>query len=308
MNTSSWLKKGIEMRRVDLHMHSKYSDGSCTVAELLEMAEKENLSIISITDHDKLEAYDELKEMNSSAIFKGNILAGCECKCVYEHIPIEILGYGFDVSTFSQCFVLKKQDLKEIQTEYLERLKRVGKKIGLILNPELALNENIIYASDAMDREVKKYPENEEILKKNHIQIKTNFYRDCQSNKESIFYIDETQKFPKPEEVIAEIHKAGGLAFLAHPFIYPFPNKKEKIEKIVQNYQIDGLECYYSLFTQEEKDWIKNLAEKYHRFVSGGSDFHWISKPDIAIGSGKEDLVVDEAEVQEWISKLKFFK
>ena len=209
---------------------------------------------------------------------------------------------------FSKSFILKKKDLKEIQTEYLEYLKKIAKKIGLIFNQEITIDDNFIYASDCLERELKRYPENSEILKRNNIFIETNFYRDCQSNKSSIFYIDETKNFPKPEEVINEIHVAGGLAFLAHPFLYPFKNQKEEIENIVKKYNIDGVECYYSLFNEKEKEWIRCICNKYKKYVSGGSDFHGISKPDISVGKGRGDLIVNEADVIEWIEKLKFIK
>lgn len=296
------------MKKVDLHMHSKYSDGSCTVTELLKKANQENLSIISITDHDVISAYEELKDKEISSIYNGHILSGCECKTVYNQIPIEILGYGFDIEVFSKSFILKKKNLKEIQTEYLEYLKKVSKRIGLIFNQKITIDDNIIYASDCMERELKKYPKNIEILKRNNIFIETNFYRDCQSNKNSIFYIDETKNFPKPDEVIKEIHMAGGLSFLAHPFLYPFKNQKEEIENIIKKYSIDGVECYYSLFNQKEKEWIRSICDKYNKYVSGGSDFHGISKPDISVGKGRGDLIVNEADVIEWIEKLNFVK
>ena len=112
------------MKKVDLHMHSKYSDGSCTVIELLKKANQEKLSIISITDHDIISAYEELTDKEILSNFDGHIISGCECKSVYNQIPIEILGYGFDIEMFSKSFILKKKDLKEIQTEYLEYLKK----------------------------------------------------------------------------------------------------------------------------------------------------------------------------------------
>ena len=58
---------------IDLHSHTLHSDGASTVKEVLEGAEKLSLSLLSITDHNSIGAYDELKDSNIRSIFKGNI-------------------------------------------------------------------------------------------------------------------------------------------------------------------------------------------------------------------------------------------
>jgi len=47
---------------IDLHTHIKYSDGTWNLKELLAEAQKSNIEILSITDHDSVESYYELKE------------------------------------------------------------------------------------------------------------------------------------------------------------------------------------------------------------------------------------------------------
>ncbi|MDD2625597.1 MAG: PHP domain-containing protein, partial [Bacilli bacterium] len=54
---------------IDLHIHTYYSDGSSTAKEVLEEANKLSLKYISITDHNVVDAYDELKEINVSNLF-----------------------------------------------------------------------------------------------------------------------------------------------------------------------------------------------------------------------------------------------
>ena len=61
---------------IDLHMHTTYSDGSNTVEEVLEKAEKLKLEIISITDHDNCKAYKELKNEEIRSKFSGKIIPG----------------------------------------------------------------------------------------------------------------------------------------------------------------------------------------------------------------------------------------
>ena len=82
---------------IDIHSHTNYSDGSFTVKELLEKANKINLVVLSITDHNTIDAYLELNDFNIRKLFKGNIIAGVELTTTYKGEVIEILGYCFDL-------------------------------------------------------------------------------------------------------------------------------------------------------------------------------------------------------------------
>lgn len=105
---------------IDLHIHTTYSDGSYSLKEILEEAQNKKLDIISITDHDCVKAYNELKNIDVKKIYKGNIITGCEFKCVFPEykLPIEILGYGFETSIIEEF--LKLHSRIEKQIKYLE--------------------------------------------------------------------------------------------------------------------------------------------------------------------------------------------
>ena len=89
---------------IDIHTHTTYSDGSFSVIELLQEAEKKNLSLLSITDHNTIDGYYELENSNIRNIFSGNILTGIEITTTYKGETIEVLGYGFDLETM-QAFL-----------------------------------------------------------------------------------------------------------------------------------------------------------------------------------------------------------
>ena len=80
---------------IDLHMHTTYSDGTDNVIEILKKAELK-LDCISITDHDKCNAYEELKNIDVKKYYKGEIIKGIEIKCSYKGSTIEVLGYDYD--------------------------------------------------------------------------------------------------------------------------------------------------------------------------------------------------------------------
>lgn len=293
---------------IDLHIHSTYSDGSYTVKEILQEAENKNLEYISITDHDCVNAYKELENMNIKNYYKGNIIVGCEFKCYLEefHIPIEILGYGFDLNIIKQYF--ENNHIMGVQKNYLEYLKKQGKKVGLVFDENLKLIDNHSYASAVFETELLKYSENKEIMRKHHISLEPNFYRAEQCNKNSIFYIDENKDFIGIQGLLEKIHEAKGLAFLAHPYIYPIDNVEKMVEYIANTYQLDGMECYYSTFTEEQKQTMINCTKKYNLYISGGTDFHGMSKPDIKMGNGRGNLQIPKEVILNWVDKIKSFR
>lgn len=290
---------------VDLHIHSTYSDGSYTVKEILQEAQNKNLEVISITDHDKVEAYEELSTFDAKQYFSGKIIPGCEFKCYFEEykLPIEILGYGIDTDKFKEYS--KENNIYHIQNRYLQHLKEVGRKIGLKFNNDLRIDDKVMaYASQVFQDEISKYPENEIILEKNHIDMNPNFYRAAQCNRNSIFYIDEEKDFIKVGNLLKRIHNVNGIAFLAHPYIYKIENTRKMVEDLVQNYELDGIECYYSTFSPEQTAIMKELCEKYNLYCSGGSDFHGNAKPDIFMGIGRGSLQIEKKYIDSWIQKI----
>ena len=80
---------------IDLHTHTKNSDGSSSTLELLEEAERIGLSLLSIADHNTIRAHYELQNMNLRNIFSGKIISGVEITTTYKGETFEVLGYGF---------------------------------------------------------------------------------------------------------------------------------------------------------------------------------------------------------------------
>ena len=77
-----------------MHCHSNFSDGIYSPEELLELAQKEELQLFSITDHDTIEGTNVAEKMSNNYSFA--YLTGIELSARYEQTKIEILGYNFD--------------------------------------------------------------------------------------------------------------------------------------------------------------------------------------------------------------------
>ena len=289
---------------IDLHIHTNHSDGTDSVEELLVNAERQKLEIISITDHDTIDAYKELeKNPEIRKKFNGKIITGVELKAIYNKKNIEILGYGID---YKKIKIYKVDNLQE---KILEHFEKIADKYKIKYNNEIAIDykNGNFFGSYVFAKEILKYEENikrlEELGEKD--LTSNNFFRKCESNPNSIFYFDASKYIRTIDEIIKDIHDAGGLAFLAHAYVYEFENPKQEIENIVKNTEIDGLECQYPLFSEEQREEIISIAKKYNKYMSGGTDYHAKNKPNTKLGTGIENnLYIEKDFIQNWLPKV----
>ena len=80
--------------RIDLHMHSTFSDGLNAPAELVRLALEKRVGAISLTDHDCLDGVPEAIEAGRA--FGIEVLSGVELSCEFRGRDLHILGYGVD--------------------------------------------------------------------------------------------------------------------------------------------------------------------------------------------------------------------
>ena len=205
---------------IDLHLHTSYSDGTDSVSELLENAEKSKLEIISITDHDSVSAYYELQNNPKTRNkFSGEIIVGSELKTSFENINIEILAYGIDYKLID----IKRENKEKIQNDILKHLISVAKDLSIKVdnNLEVNLNDpNKLFASCVFVDSILKYNENKDILNSLGQIDRLTFYRFHEGNVNSPFYYNTSIYYDDYISLIEKIHNAGGLAFLAHGLLY----------------------------------------------------------------------------------------
>lgn len=241
--------------RSDLHIHTLYSDGSYSVGEVLDLAKHLKIQCIAITDHDCVGGVEE-------AILYGNyigvkVISGIEFSCA-SNINLHILGYNIDY---------KSIELNEILDEII--IKRQQRKDKILTKLE-AYNIHI---------DSHKLPSHN--VGRAHIakELKDCGYVNTIGEAfERYLGEDRLAYFPggriTPIEAVKLIKKLGGEAVIAHPINLLRTNKLIPLILGLKEYGLTGLEVYYP--THSEKDIInlKEIAEKYDLFESGGSDFH----------------------------------
>ena len=289
---------------IDIHMHTIYSDGDKTVEEVLKMCEEKKLEYISITDHNTCKQYKD--EALNKNIFTGKIIKGVEMNATFKNKKIEILGYNIKepgiIEEWSQKFFSEKV-LRKQQEESKKRLLDICRKKGIIYD-ESKIEKNIPvtdYITIYIYKELMRHRENYEILGEFAESLDV-FIRKGLMNPDSEYYtdIDNIQK-PMYRDVIDVIHKAGGLAFLAHPFEYRFDDTINFIDELRKEKELDGIECFHPSANEDRMMILVEYAKKNNLYISGGSDYHGNKKPDIEIGIGRGNLNIPKEIIEKWL-------
>ena len=289
---------------IDLHIHTKYSDGTDSVKDILNIANKMKLDTISITDHNTCKAYEEMENYDISNIYNGNIIVGCEFTTSFDNKLIEVLGYGFDykkVNEFLNNYYMP-EFVNERTTTLYNRLIEKIKNIGLIFNLEDVREKK--FANEFFERgiydELIKHPENFEILKEDIWNSFSDFFRKGLTNINSKIFINHAEFKPSLKDIINLVHDNGGIVFLAHAYQYKLNDTESFLNKIYNENNLDGIECFYTTFSNEQSDYLINFAKERKLLVSGGSDYHGLNKQKHDLGIGGGNLNINKDNISNW--------
>ena len=258
---------------IDLHCHSTCSDGIFSPIELLKMAEENKLDYFSITDHDSVDAYRELLNIDTKKYFSGKIILGAELRFLYQGVQLELLCYAYDFDKIKDVYWVQKDSYHNLKKALLSHLLEKAKLLGFVY-PHLEYDGNV-KPETMFYKELIKNPANIAILDKLNIKHGGDFYRKLIADTESILYFDSTKYSQTLEELADLIHSCGGIAVLAHPFgVYKLKNPQEAVQNIASSGKIDGIECMHADMTEENTKFLLELCKKHNLVSTGGSDFH----------------------------------
>ena len=292
--------------QIDLHIHTTHSDGTETPKEIIKQAIKSGIEIISFTDHDSVGAYADLGGIRPDNL---TIINGVELSFIDNNNSKHMLGYGIDLNViqkFLDSIHSPKQNIKR-QTTCLNKFSNLLKSKGFKIDDNLEIKTgNTSEAYQLCYNSISSYPENVE--KFPFIACgRTKFYWDYFNNPNSEFFIGQNDGLPNMKEVIDVIHNAGGLAFIAHPFYYnrDIGEVNRLIDEAIKN-NVDGIEVKHSSNQGNDVEYLTKIATNNGLFICGGSDYHGLkSKPEIKLGTGKGNIMVDFNEISNWFDKIK---
>ncbi len=290
---------------IDLHVHTNHSgDGEHSVIEILKMAEKSGVKYLSITDHDVVSAYEDLKNININKHYTGKIIPGIEMTTTYQGVTIELLGYGIDIDKVSKSKLVGIDRLNRVNQLEWAHIRKISTEFNLLYDSNQSLPKNG-FPTPIFYKELISYKQNIPILKKLNITSEYNFYRHHVCNINSPFFFNREEVIIPFDKASELIRKNGGKVFLAHPFIYSFSDTTKTIKEINNTGLIDGIECFHSSHDEEKIDYLIELCNKHNLLKSGGSDFHTSLQPRI-IGYGNDGKIPIPFELsKEWLEELK---
>lgn len=257
---------------VDLHMHTKCSDGVYTPEQLTAMAVKAGLGVMAISDHDTVAAYTEGHTLAASI----RIIPAMEMSSEYDGEDVHILGYYLDV---------QHQDLQAYCRQFKERrrmraLEIVDKCISLGYHIDRDQVQAVLAKGGTIGR-----PHIARML------IDKGYFPDVATVFDKLLFRGGPAYVPYVREdidgCIDLIHRAGGLAVLAHPALV-----KKGLDQVL-THPFDGIEVYHPK-NRGRYDEFLAIAREKHWLVSGGSDFHGVSgrfPEEVGVFTVQSDLV-----------------
>ena len=244
----------------DLHCHTKLSDGSVGIEDLIVIAQKSGIDTIAITDHDCL-----------AGTVRGQVIAKRYGVTVIPGVEISAFDNEAGKRVHIISYLAEKPDrLEGICKRTSVARKRAGQIMMLKVAARFPVSNDFIvnHASGSTN------------LFKQHIMhalVDAGYTNEIYGDLYNALFSPDSEtnllapiKYPEVKEVIDEIHGAGGVAVLAHPYKY---DNIPELEKYVE-YGLDGVEVWHPTATDENVEEASKLCKKYKLLLTGGSDFH----------------------------------
>ena len=265
--------------KVDLHIHTSYSDGAFSPEKIVDTAIDAELGAIAITDHDNVLSYKLAQEYAKDKSLE--ILPGVEINTIYKGYEVHILGYFMDLNNSDfQKLIKSQQQARVKQTKEIITLlnKRAGIKItfdsitkqvapgGSIGRPHIAKAITNAGGTSSVIEAYNKY-----------------------INDDSNVYVQ--RKTVTPFDAVEVIYDAGGIPVFAHPYDVDIA---DSLTKEMMNFGLRGLEAYHRKHSPAIIEYFSTLAEKYGLIITGGSDFH-------APNPNNGNIVMGKNFVPEWV-------
>ena len=275
--------------KIDLHIHSKSSDGAFSVEGIIDEAKHREIGFLSITDHDNIGCQLEAAGLAENVGIR--YMTGVELNVTFSHpkyregkaVPLDFLGYGFDAKNNALCENLEKM------AKYREE--RAAKILG---NLNAEFQKEGIAALTTADFEVIQASV-DGALGRPHIAdylVKKGIVKNRQEAFDRYLVKCDVPKYPLYlEDASNLVHGADGRLVLAHPndphgtslavLTKSLPEQTEIVKESMLD-MVDGVECWHSRNDPETTSHYITFAKKHGILMTGGSDCH--QKP-IIMGS-----------------------
>ena len=261
----------------DLHTHSCFSDGTCTPAEIVDLAVQKGLSAVALTDHNTIDGLPAFLE----AAAGRDILAvpGVEISTGYKEKELHIVGLFVQPSDYAALTgFLNTANLRkeESNRKLIRTLSRAGFSLdydGILRDhPDGTVNRAVIAAA---------------LLEKGYVTSVEDAFRRLLHPRNGFYVPPERICVFDAIRFLSAIH---AVPVLAHPFLNLSEAELREFLPEAKKQGLAAMETVYSSYSPETEVLATKIAAELGLLCSGGSDFHGGNKPDISLGIGRGDL------------------
>jgi 3',5'-nucleoside bisphosphate phosphatase len=243
--------------KVDLHTHTRASDGALTPRQLVDKAVEHRVGVLAVTDHDSTEGIAEAAQ--AAARHPGlTLVPGLEINCNVEGAEIHVLGYlvDHDAPWFREFLAGQRA----ARTARVHALAARLTEMGMPIDPA----EVLALAGEAA-------PGRPHVAQ---VMVKHGYVRSVREAFDRYLRSDGPANVPRhrltPVEAIEVIRRAHGVPVLAHPGL---ANRDALIADLVDA-GLEGIETYYAEHSAEQVRNYLDLCRRFDLVATGGSDFH----------------------------------
>ncbi|SUP41158.1 PHP domain-containing protein [Veillonella criceti] len=269
---------------VDFHMHSTASDGVMRPLDLREANKAAQIKLMALTDHDTIEGSLELLRQPDPSI---TVIPGCEFSSTYHNGDVHILGYAFDYTN--------KELLEYVAFFKESRQTRIFKMTDLCKKNGYDISVDELKAMFPHANSLGRPHLSQLLIAKGYCKTVSEAFNTI-LHRTSPCYVPKFKA--EPSDVIDLIHRANGLAVMAHPVLI---RAEEDVHELLE-LPFDGIEVYHVKQSAADSAKYRKLAIKHKLFITGGSDYHGIPKKEpLAIG----DYLIQSDDVAEFLHVLR---
>jgi hypothetical protein len=244
---------------IDLHLHSTASDGVLAPRDLVARVAAAGITVMALTDHDTIAG---LAEARGEAEARGlAFVPGIEITAVEAGGDVHVLGYFFDPSSRPLAAFLQSQ-----RADRVRRIRAMADRLADLGCP-LDIEPLVAAAAGAPGRSLGRPQLADALVAAGYASGRADAFDRFLGNSAAAYV---PRRGASPEDVIALIAAAGGIASLAHPGLL----KNDSLIPRLASHGLASLEVRHTDHDAGTEARYRQLAASLGLAVSGGSDFH----------------------------------
>ena len=270
---------------IDLHTHSRFSDGSATPTEVIDLAVEAGLTAIALTDHDGLAGLTEAENRAKTAGI--DFVRGCEVSASFQPGSLHLLCY------FVPAEGALPKKLAELRAERERRNEKLLELLAGLGFPITREEVELEAGSDVIGR-----PHFAAVLIRHGVvsSVEEAFQRFLAKGTPA--YVE--REHVEPTEILEVAAQSGALTSIAHPMTLGLePTELDRLLDDFASSGVAGMECYYSSYDEDLQRDLAAMARRHGLVPTGGSDFHGTFKPGLYVGTGRGELCVPDEVLDE---------